>query len=374
MSPRGVPVDSANPNVFTNTAVAAASLANDAESIAGTVADKAVTPAGLAAVAAAGFEFGAVLMDVLDPSGARYAVRQATGTFESGTYSDTTMNIGYNVSGVPGVKSVAGQPMLFLQWESKYRLSPSDPYLSEFHLNFNGTNGALTGILRPIALTIEHATHIVDMSLVADTFAIYDHLGVTLMNFGAGYWYLRKSVIINGGTSAASEITIGEAGWDSQLIFNCATAKTNTIQLQRNGTPSWRIYDAASNDLYIRDDVNSKMHISLIRGATAAAAYTDFQSNIRVYGSQVEAGPAAAKAVVGSLGTTDAWLDAQGSNANIGINLRSKGTGAIISLTRHQFNGNVGFYGATPVAKPTGVAVTAAGIHAALVTLGLIAA
>jgi len=34
----------------------------------------------------------------------------------------------------------------------------------------------------------------------------------------------------------------------------------------------------------------------------------------------------------------------------------------------------LGFFGATPAAKPTGVAVTAAGIHAALVTLGLIAA
>lgn len=34
----------------------------------------------------------------------------------------------------------------------------------------------------------------------------------------------------------------------------------------------------------------------------------------------------------------------------------------------------IGFYGATPVAKQTGVAVSAAGIHAALVALGLIAA
>lgn len=36
--------------------------------------------------------------------------------------------------------------------------------------------------------------------------------------------------------------------------------------------------------------------------------------------------------------------------------------------------GNVGYYGTTPIAKQTGVAVTAAGIHAALVNLGLIAA
>jgi hypothetical protein len=35
---------------------------------------------------------------------------------------------------------------------------------------------------------------------------------------------------------------------------------------------------------------------------------------------------------------------------------------------------NVGFYGATPVAQPTGVAVSAAAIHAALVNLGLITA
>ena len=34
----------------------------------------------------------------------------------------------------------------------------------------------------------------------------------------------------------------------------------------------------------------------------------------------------------------------------------------------------VGFYGTVPIVKPTGVAVTAAGIHAALVSLGLIAA
>jgi len=36
--------------------------------------------------------------------------------------------------------------------------------------------------------------------------------------------------------------------------------------------------------------------------------------------------------------------------------------------------GTVGFYGTTPIAKQTGVAVSAAGVHAALVALGLIAA
>ncbi len=34
----------------------------------------------------------------------------------------------------------------------------------------------------------------------------------------------------------------------------------------------------------------------------------------------------------------------------------------------------VGFYGTTPIAQQTGVAVTAGGVHAALVALGLITA
>lgn len=47
------------------------------------------------------------------------------------------------------------------------------------------------------------------------------------------------------------------------------------------------------------------------------------------------------------------------------------GAGTIIAQNSSQ---KMGFWGATPVVRPTGVAVTAAGIHAALVTIGLIAA
>lgn len=52
-----------------------------------------------------------------------------------------------------------------------------------------------------------------------------------------------------------------------------------------------------------------------------------------------------------------------GQITGVGIDIRSQA--GVVQL---------GFFGATPVAKPTGVAVTAAAIHAALVSLGLIAA
>ena len=52
----------------------------------------------------------------------------------------------------------------------------------------------------------------------------------------------------------------------------------------------------------------------------------------------------------------------------------SQATGAATFAGAVTIAGNVGFYNNAPVAKPTGVAVTAAAIHAALVTLNLIAA
>ena len=64
--------------------------------------------------------------------------------------------------------------------------------------------------------------------------------------------------------------------------------------------------------------------------------------------------------VAGDTGTTTLRLMTYQAGA---LSVRIQITGAAI-----------GFYGATPVAKQSGVAVSAAGIHAALVNLGLIAA
>ena len=65
---------------------------------------------------------------------------------------------------------------------------------------------------------------------------------------------------------------------------------------------------------------------------------------------------------------------------NTSVSVEGFGTGGVLlkdggGTTKIALNTTgVGFYGTSPVAKPTGVTVDAAGIHAALVTLGLIAA
>jgi hypothetical protein len=72
-------------------------------------------------------------------------------------------------------------------------------------------------------------------------------------------------------------------------------------------------------------------------------------------------------------------LKPAGTDTNIDVEVTAKNSGVAAlgggaSARQVQANATgIGFYGTTPIAKPTGVAVSAAGIHAALVSLGLIA-
>jgi hypothetical protein len=73
----------------------------------------------------------------------------------------------------------------------------------------------------------------------------------------------------------------------------------------------------------------------------------------------------------GSAAASPVIVIARGSDTNISLSIRGKGTGG---AEIGGASGRVGFYGTAPIAQQTGVAVTAGAIHAALVALGLITA
>lgn len=256
-------------------------------------------------------------LDVLDPSGARYAIQQKTGTFESGLYQDTTMNIGYNVSTTPGVKVVPTEPMLFAQWESKFRNGPGSPYGSEFHFNFQRP-GVSSGLARPISMFMEHDSDTMDVALTADVFSVATSAGDQVINSSANAVFMHQNLSVE-----AAQMTLGTStvpGTNATLIINAGSGVSNhQIQFKQAAVHKWWFYNAGGDNMYFRDMVNAKMHLTLVPGATVAAALTLIGSSLRV-------------------------------------------------------DGDVGFYGTTPIAKQTGVAVDAAAIHAALVNLGLIAA
>lgn len=380
------------------TTVTADDLLHVVDDPAGANIDKKITAANLKA-----YILNPITLPVIDPSGAGYAIQQTTGLFESGVYSDTTFNLGYNNSSTPGVKVVPTEPLLFLQLESKYRQNSSSPYGSEFHLNFGKPgDGSAPPLIRPFQVFMEHATGLISTGFVGDNFSITTSANAALLEYTSGSWYARKGFLVSV-ASATSLLTVGEAQDNAMIVLNANSSFVNTIAFQRSGVAKWLIYDAGTNDLYIRNQQNSRMQISLIAGATDAAAYTDFGSNIRAFGVQGQFGPATNQAVVGSLGTTDAWLDSQGSNANINLNLRAKGSGIITSLSNHSFSGNLtmadakniilnattgtkigtaasqklAFFNSTPIVQPTvtgsrGANAALASLLTQLATLGLI--
>ena len=80
---------------------------------------------------------------------------------------------------------------------------------------------------------------------------------------------------------------------------------------------------------------------------------------------------------IGFLNSAHLGIDNNNNNGELRLTCAGSG-GALSSILRIGVTGTVtpqmGFFTTAPVSKPTGVAVTAVGIHAALVTLGLISA
>lgn len=60
------------------------------------------------------------------------------------------------------------------------------------------------------------------------------------------------------------------------LVLQSVTPSTGT------GSNPWRIYTANSNVLYVRDSINSRMHMQLDQGATSATALTRFFSSVLI--------------------------------------------------------------------------------------------
>ena len=106
--------------------------------------------------------------------------------------------------------------------------------------------------------------------------------------------------------------------------------------------------------------------------ATAAAAVpTDVVLGASTMLARLAAGNIVA-ATTAEINTLLATVTLTGDQAIAGVKTFSDNL--IIGADLDHNGSNVGFYSTAPAAQPTGVAVSAAGIHAALVTLGLITA
>lgn len=308
MAPRGVPVDSSNPNVFANTAVAGASLANGAETIAGTVTDKASTPAGGAAayVAKTGTQGGTALdpADVTpwelqgannyDANG-MYALRLDPMSFGSPARVETVLKFGYN----PDV--LGGEPAAFFTIHpAAHDQSPPNGAIEvQFNINYPDATQYLP--LQIIAPRTNAHTSTVSINHGSGGGAIYFNAaeastgyiscaGATAASPTTGAVTVHQAFVANTtsvlkGTVAignpgvsAGTLTVGAAAAGSgstTLRLGCPTGAASAMIWAYNGVDQWQWYQTSGSLLYLRDVVNARMLLTCVPGASSTASRID---------------------------------------------------------------------------------------------------
>lgn len=163
--------------------------------------------------------------------------------------------------------------------------------------------------------------------------------------------------VVGAGTPGASTCTTGSASTSYQSPLVIAGNADAAVTARTGGTvkapdvATGGAGNVAGTDLKVRGGVGTGTGTPgkvLLQAAPVASSGDNAQTAV----TQV---------------TIESLLVTLADGVNIGI---AAGTGSKIGGA----SSKIGFFNATPVAQPTGVAVDAAGIHAALVTLGLIAA
>jgi len=151
--------------------------------------------------------------------------------------------------------------------------------------------------------------------------------------------------------SPTSKVTVSEL---ADSVFNMDAEQL--ITFDSSGTNKKLAQNSTTNGNYV--ELNST-HLGLY---CAAGSYVEMQGGgVTNY----SAGWFYADDSSASFGTNDGEVVVGGGSSYIGYN---GAKGFEVNAT------GIGFFATTPVAQPTGVAVSAAGIHAALVSLGLITA
>jgi hypothetical protein len=170
------------------------------------------------------------------------------------------------------------------------------------------------------------------------------------------------SVTVSIATAADYTVMFDQGESELRLDFVNNTDAKKTLQLRGSGAGITFEDDATAN-LYRR-----------------AAGALRTEGTFEAAGGLVAQQGAAEGLYIGGGGAT---LEAVGTDADIDATLDAKGAGMVKTNSINgatggtlvdRSGGKVGFYGTTPVAKQTSVAVSAAAIHAALVNLGLISA
>jgi hypothetical protein len=242
-----------------------------------------------------------------------------SGTFNHGVW------LGWNGSRHAGEQGVVnGKPAIYMGFEDNYFDDVDDETFGvEWYVGYTSPDGRTVGVadLRPFyARVLESDTNTaaksvrvhVDMGSGEDGhFVVYAGPSRPIFFVNPDRIQAVGNVLVTG-----SEIQLAPSTGQALLSLRSQTAPAFAYSI--GGSRAWT-FVASSLGVFEVTDRNGRVHMTLHQHALVPNAQTSFHSSVRI-------------------------------------------------------DGDIGFYGATPVPKPTGIAPTAAAIHEALVSLGLIEA
>lgn len=231
---------------------------------------------------------------------------------------------GWNSAVFAGGTVTTGKPSLHMGFEDNYFDDGGDgTYGVEWYVGYTTPDNSTIGIadLRPFYFRVKDSDVNSASKSVLTTLDIGAGASGSLTvagGLGTSLFTVQQSAVTTYKNTVVAPVT-GAAQLQIKAPGTGASGNNASIYFQIAAANKWRITSDEFSEIFLYDEINNRFHAVFNAGASNTAAVTDLRSSLKV-------------------------------------------------------NGNVGFYGTTPQAKPTGVAITAAGIHAALVTLGLIAA
>lgn len=168
-----------------------------------------------------------------------------------------------------------------------------------------------------------------------------------------------------------------DGDWGDEVVYAYGRTGDTHPRVVWVGTGSVYFGDGTSNPMDDADylDLLAVQKLNAISPASINAAGGTWSASAAVTATDSSDASASLQADDG-LGLFGGVLVAVGAAATVGdVDVRiAVSTGDVVFATDDGGTPKLGFFGTAPAARPTGVAVTAAGVHAALVSLGLITA
>ena len=203
----------------------------------------------------------------------------------AGTYNHL-IQFGWNPR-PPYEAGTTNQPSIQMGMEDNYFDPTDSTYGSEWYVQHHSKDGTGVQFFRPFYARVENSGNTartaniqLDIGTTNGVFSIFQGKeNPSLINLVSSGLTIRTGVAIRG-----TGFELGPATGQPLMALNRTTGGGPIFQFQFSGAAVWSLMATSTTNMTIYDK-DSAAHVSYTYGATAAAAVTDFRSQVKAQGN-----------------------------------------------------------------------------------------